>query len=427
MPNNTCIAIIKSGMVCGSKCKDMLRCKIHERIYQEDGKFETERNEIIYLSKNIFERVFNIQIANLVDLDLLNDVLVTQIVEMFNQQMKRINDDYVFKLEESYNEERAEILERNRNATDRIQFEHEILGLNMVKNSFNAKMYNEYRKRFNRFQTIIRTRRHNMRILEHQAQRVIIHQQVAQLGGGVRINVRMHERNMEQVVHEDAAHLGANIPVERNLRQFVNDAQNVHTNEAVKQTKEIIEKIRKVFVPEEYRWHKTNSSKTPFEIGLECKLSQKAAWQMVSQYAQDTAIYDIEEGIYGKVLDSVWQYIKTSSEKEELCRVLKQEMEDNIGMCAQGNLSRTCNILAGYMEGINSQESVVEKLGRLLPPLLQIPVLWTRLHTAFQILREHNIPKEEWEAWTDPLLDDIVDETDYKQWQHEILVETNNI
>jgi hypothetical protein len=147
---------------------------------------------------------------------------------------------------------------------------------------------------------------------------------------------------------------------------------------------------------------------------------------MVSQYAQDTAIYDIEEGIYGKVLDSVWQYIKISPEKEELCRVLKQEMEDNIGMCAQGNLSRTCNILAGYMDGIGSQESVVEKLGRLLPPLLKIPVLWTRLHTAFQILREHNIPKDEWEAWTDPLLDDVIDEEDYQQWQREVIVDAMN-
>ena len=145
---------------------------------------------------------------------------------------------------------------------------------------------------------------------------------------------------------------------------------------------------------------------------------------MISQYAQDTAIYDIEEGIYGKVLDSVWQYIKTSSEKEELCRVLKQEMEDNIGMCAQGNLSRICNILAGYMEGINSQESVVEKLGRLLPPLLKISDLWTRLHTAFQILREHNIPKEEWESWTDPLLDELIKRRGYYHKHHVQVIQT---
>ena len=422
MPNNTCIGILRNGMVCGSRCKDMLRCKIHERIYQDDGKFETERNEILYLCKNIFERVFNIGIANLVDLDLIDNNLVNELVNLFDRQMRRILDEYKLKLEESYNEERAEILERNRNATDTIQFERQIVALNIVKHSFDTKIYNEYRKRFNRFRSIIQGRIHNIRILQHQAQRVIIPQQAAQLGEAVRINARM----MEHLVHEDAAHLGINVPVERNLRQFVNDPQNVHTTEAVKQTKEIIERIRKVFVPEEYRWHKTNSSKTPFEIGMECKLSQKAAWQMVSQYAQDTAIYDIEEGIYGKVLDSVWQYIKISPEKEELCRVLKQEMEDNVGMCAQGNLSRTCNILAGYMEGIGSQESVVEKLGRLLPPLLKIPVLWTRLHTAFQILREHNIPKDEWEAWTDPLLDDVIDEEDYQQWQREVIVDAMN-
>lgn len=415
MPNNnTCIGITQGGMVCGNRCKDMLRCKIHERIYEEDGKFETERNEIVYLSKNIFGRVYNIGIANLINLDLSDNELVNELLDMFDRQLKRINDEYLLKLEQSYTEERAEIFEKNTDTTDTKQFKIEIISLNNKKKLFNSKIINEYRRFFNRFENVIRERRHIMFRVQQQAQ----------LGAEFRIH------HMEQIVHNDAAHLGANVqnqPVERNLRQFINDPQNVHTTEAVKQTKEIIQKIRKISVPEEYRWHITNSSKTPFEIGLECKLSQKAAWQMVSQYAQDTAIYEIEEGIYGKVLDSVWQYIKTSPEKEELCKVLKQEMEDNIGMCAQGNLSRICNILTGYMEGIGSQESVVEKLGRLLPPLLQIPVLWTRLHKAFQILKEHNIPKEEWEVWTDPLLDDICDETDYKQWKHEILIEANNI
>ena len=121
----------------------MLRCKIHERIYQDDGKFETERNEILYLCKNIFERVFNIGIANLVDLDLINNNLVNELVTLFDRQMTRILDEYKLKLEESYNEQRAEILERNRNATDTQQFEREIVLLNIMKNSFNQKMYNE--------------------------------------------------------------------------------------------------------------------------------------------------------------------------------------------------------------------------------------------------------------------------------------------
>ncbi len=187
------------------------------------------------------------------------------------------------------------------------------------------------------------------------------------------------------------------------LAVFVNDRQNVHTSAAVKQTKEIVERIRKIPVPTEYRWHATEASKTPFEIGLECKLSQKAAWQMISQYAQDTAIYDIEPGIYGKVLDSVWQYVKNSPDKADLCVIIKTEMEDNIGMCAQGNLSRICNVLAGILEGIGSQESMSERLGRLFGPLMEIENEKERMSRAVNILSENNVPVDEWSAWMDPL------------------------
>lgn len=187
------------------------------------------------------------------------------------------------------------------------------------------------------------------------------------------------------------------------LAEFVNDRQNVHTTAAVKQTKEIVERIRKIPVPEEYRWHATESSKTPFEIGLECKLSQKAAWQMISQYAQDTAIYDIEPGIYGKVLDCVWQYIKNSPDKADLCVIIKSEMEDNIAMCAQGNLSRICNVLAGILEGVGSQESLSERLGRLFGPLMEIEDLRDRIARGINILQENHVPSDEWSAWMDPL------------------------
>jgi hypothetical protein len=236
----------------------------------------------------------------------------------------------------------------------------------------------------------------------------------------IRQAARMAAQNAWREVHgiqvnngiAGAVHVAvANViqPVNRGLQEFAADPQNVHTTEAVNQTKEIVAFIRKIPVPEGYRWHAIESSKTPFEIGMECKLSQRAAWQMVSQYAQDTSIYDIEAGIYGKVLDSVWQYVKNSSDKEDLCKIIKRELEDNIGMCAQGNLSRICNVLAGYLEGVGSQESLSERLGRLLAPLAEIPDEFERIRQACDILRENRVPHNEWETWTDPLIDELGD------------------
>jgi len=211
-------------------------------------------------------------------------------------------------------------------------------------------------------------------------------------------------------------------PPVRNLAAFAADAQNVHTTQAVQQTKDIVERVRNIPVPEGYRWNKVFVSKTIGEIISDCQLSSHAAAHMFNHYVSAVAVYNIEEGIYGKVLDSVWQYVKNSSDKEDLCKILKQEMTDNVGMCAQGNLSRICNILAGYMEGIGSQESVSERLGRLLPPLMEISDVETRLRSAFKILQENGVPMSDWDNWVDPLIDEDDMVIDVEYIKHEMIV-----
>lgn len=188
-------------------------------------------------------------------------------------------------------------------------------------------------------------------------------------------------------------------PIRRELRDFAADGQNVHRTETVRQVRDIIAKIRTVPVPEEYRWKRGFVSPTVGEIMAACNLTAHAGAQLFNKYVHSESIYNIEEGIYGKVLDHVWQFIKTHPDKADLCKIMKQELEDNIGMCAQGNLSRICNVLAGYMDGIGSQESLAEKLGRLFPPLMDIDDDDERRRRGEQILTENAVPREQWDNW----------------------------
>lgn len=219
------------------------------------------------------------------------------------------------------------------------------------------------------------------------------------------------------VLAEQAAALAQFAPANQNhgnpnenLRAFAQDPQNVHTSSAVKQTKDIADRILKIPVPEEYRWNMTYCSKTPGEIITECRLTPKAAWQMQAKYSQDESIYDMGKGIYGKVLDGVWQYVRASKDKADIISALRQELEDSIGMCAQGNLTRICNILAGFMDGVGSQESLAEILGRELPLLMKIEDVITRMKEAINLLANNGIPKQDWIVWIEPLFDDIEDE-----------------
>lgn len=190
-------------------------------------------------------------------------------------------------------------------------------------------------------------------------------------------------------------------PVQRELAEFAADRQNIHTTQSVEMTKEVVGRVLKIAVPREYRWNMNTVSKTAGEIIADCKLTPHEMVEMINRYVRDDDVYEMGKGIYGKVLDGVWQYIRNSADKADLCRILKQELKDNIGMCAQGNLTRLCNVLSGYMDGIGPQESASERLGRELPKLMELENVPERMAKAKALLREVALPETEWAAWLD--------------------------
>lgn len=188
------------------------------------------------------------------------------------------------------------------------------------------------------------------------------------------------------------------------LKKFVNDKQNIHTSAAVQQTINILNTILKIKVPSGYKWNMKRCSKTPGEVIAACRLSIDSARTMMDKYTTSDDIYEMGYGIYGRVLDCVWQYIKNSEDNKTLCKILKTEMEDNIGMCQQGNLSRLANVLAGYLEGVGSGESIAEVLGREFPKLLDIDDEDKRLEAGNKILdRLAVVDKDTRKAWIDGL------------------------
>jgi len=218
--------------------------------------------------------------------------------------------------------------------------------------------------------------------------------------------VRQERRERHNAVHEARQAVAQNMvqPVVNDLARLANDRQNVHTELVVNKVKETINKILLIHVPAEYQ---TDTLKTSGEIILDCKLSRVAAWQMMSKYCGDENIYELGHGIYARVLNAVWQFIKSSPDSDDLKKILAAEMQDNVGMCAQGNLSRLCNILSGYMEGIemdvkSKNEIIGERFAALIEANLEIN---HRLAEANAILQELDVPHGERAVWLEPLHD----------------------
>jgi len=217
-------------------------------------------------------------------------------------------------------------------------------------------------------------------------------------------------RRREQIRNDRFAHLGMQAEaenefiVQQQLAAFAADNQNVHTTLIVQKVKAMVTKILEIPVPLEYA---TDTLKTPGEIILQCNLTKKAAQQMMSKYCEEVDIYELGIGIYPCVLNSVWQYIKNSEHTEDLKKILASEMQDNIGMCQQGNLSRLCNILSGYLDGlIVDTKSPREILGERLALISQGNYNAVEMFLqARQALEELEIPPSEWDDWLTTLLD----------------------
>jgi len=146
------------------------------------------------------------------------------------------------------------------------------------------------------------------------------------------------------------------------------------------------------------------------EIISDCEMSPQAAWQFSAKYCSDETIYDMENGIFGKLTDAVWQHVKASPESSELKKIVKEELEMNIGMCAQGNLSRVANILVGILDGLEPEEaSRLDKIAKViadLRPTLNSDMSRSQIVlAAMKVLVPFHMTAAEMKPWVDAVAD----------------------
>jgi hypothetical protein len=344
-----CCAIKKDGNQCAINILDEnVRCGTHRRVVNEKGLNAVRRTELKHKHEKKMtdiNSIMRVQAAAVVN----NRTAVT-LIEL---ERKRLLDVELIRYQQ-------ELLELNERITQ------ELVANNMVDPDFEILE----RVRARHQARVEANRRAYQEWLERERQRPVINRQVA-------------------VQRPQLAIIAA-------------DNQNVHRAQIVEKVKKTIDIVLKIPVPPEYETH---TLKTSGEIILQCKLTKRAAWQMMSKYCQEEDIYDLGPGIYSKVLNSVWQYIINSPNAEDLKKILSVEMEDNIGMCAQGNLSRLCNILSGYIDEINTEtKSTSEILGERFSALLDIQNDTERMERAREILVELNVPEQDRQVWLDPLM-----------------------
>lgn len=179
------------------------------------------------------------------------------------------------------------------------------------------------------------------------------------------------------------------------LNRLANDKQNVHTTIVVNQTLNVIKKLLKE--------SETANGDVLVEIMNECSLSQKACDEMINRYFSNDSIYDLGPNTYKKVLDGLWIKIKQKEYqiRKELYGRLSQELEDNVGTCSQGNISRLANVLNGYGEYIEPPKTLPD----IMAEISKDSNVKTRLIKTIKILRERGIEGPEFDSWIEAMLE----------------------
>lgn len=185
--------------------------------------------------------------------------------------------------------------------------------------------------------------------------------------------------------------LPAAAPVVAN--DFINDKQNVHRRETVSYIENAFKLLKSMKIPEDQR--------TLGEILVNCRMKPEAEIQMVKFYHSGESIYE-HKNAYKRSLDAVWSCVRKHENKTELYARVADEMNDNIGMCAQGNLSRICNILCGYLEefkppvpqGILVQNAIAA---------IAMDSEGNKVGRATSALKELLVPESEWSVWLEAL------------------------
>jgi hypothetical protein len=180
------------------------------------------------------------------------------------------------------------------------------------------------------------------------------------------------------------------------LRKFSQDKENVHTKKIVditlERAKEMIELYKK----------KKGSEDAYFNLISDHKLSDKAKENMSNFYFSSDSIYNLQTHSFKLVLEGLWIYIesKTNKIKEEMKERLRQELEDNIGTCAQGNLSRLANVLNFYDAKSVEYEAPLPDIMSQISKEKNVSI---RKNKALEVLKKRNVPKEDFDAWMEAI------------------------
>ena len=189
--------------------------------------------------------------------------------------------------------------------------------------------------------------------------------------------------------------------VKTELKQFVEDRQNVHTRIISNQTDKSMKIIDLTIVP--------NGQKTIGEIVMAWMDSGiiwaeiEPVYKDMEHWGKESTIYSVNDYLYRKTLRSLWALIKSykNDTYNELLKRLWEECKDSVEMCGQGHITRLANVMVGFHEGFLTPKSTKEEFQDTISNIAANNNISVKEKTeqAIILMNSINMPEEERTAW----------------------------
>lgn len=187
------------------------------------------------------------------------------------------------------------------------------------------------------------------------------------------------------------------------LAEIAGSTQNIHTRAVVDQSKRGMDFLLAVKV--QSGWD--DESKVlgelkelwPAEKMLPVHADIRLWWDQPS-------CFEPEDHMYRRLLTGLWTYIKSQEDAElrkELQKRMLEECREAKGKCCQGHTNRLVNVLSGFVEGIEVQQTKGEILQQKFAAISNIEDEEERYVRATQVLAELGVGADEAGPWLDAI------------------------
>ena len=146
----------------------------------------------------------------------------------------------------------------------------------------------------------------------------------------------------------------------RNRQYIYGDRQNVHNHEI----QQSIAKSIYSLLNDSLSLVLLEKNNTINNI-INSSLSDKTKSALI-EYSTDTSVHTVLNISFKELLDYVWQRINRHSDKENILRILEEEMSDAECKCFTGRMSRLVNCLNGFYDDICVGIGAKEQIGNII-------------------------------------------------------------